>query len=73
MLEVITLSLFLNFGQQLNQRKGVISSYMGSSGRFGVTIDGFGIKYIHQANLTLLGLDDNYIKCCVMGNCGCVS
>ena len=58
-------------GRRLNQREGVAVSHVESSGRFGVAIDGIGIKYIRLANLTIL---DSYEDCavpCVSGGCDC--
>jgi hypothetical protein len=61
--------------RHLNERKGVIASKEESSwdsfGCFGVAIDGIGIKYIHPANLTLLGPDDENTMSHMSGGCAC--
>ena len=61
--------------RHLNQRKGVIASNEDSCwenfGCFGVAICGFGIKYIHAANLTLLDPDAEYTMSHLRGGCAC--
>ena len=71
--EVCIHGLVSSLGQHLNGHKGVIVSYVASSGRFGVVIDGCGLKYIRPANLTILDSDDDYAKYCVRGSCACDS
>ena len=71
--EVSIHGLVSNLGEHLNGHKGVIVSHVASSGRFGVQIDGCGLKYIRPANLTILDSDDDFAKYCVRGSCACDS
>ena len=65
--------LVSSLGRRLNQRDGVVLCYVGSSGRFGVAIDGFGIKYIRFANLTRIDGDADLKALCVRQGCACDS
>ena len=58
--EVCIHGLVSSLGQHLNGHKGVIVSHVASSGRFGVVIDGCGLKCIRPANLTILDSDDDW-------------
>ena len=63
--------LVSNLGRRLNQREGVAISQEESSGRFGVAIDRFGMKYIRPANLTILDPYDDCTGPRVREGCAC--
>ena len=62
--------LVSSVGRRLNQREGVAISHVESSGRFGVVIDGIGVKHIRPANLTIF---DPYADCEGLGGRGACS
>ena len=63
--------LVSKLGRRLNRRDGVAVSYVQTSGRYGVAIDGFGIKYLRSTNLTLLDLNIDCAGPCLRGGCAC--
>ena len=69
--KVRTHGLVSSFGRRLNQREGVVISQVESSGRFGVAIDGIGIKHIRPANLTILHPYPDCKGLGLRGGCSC--